>query len=102
MEPVAVIGFSFKLPQGIESTSSLWDTLEHGKNVMTAWPKDRTTIEGFYSADSSRSNKVRCIRGMMYVHMALAVRLMVFISFIRLGATSLTGNSASLTLHFSP
>ncbi|KAI5921037.1 putative polyketide synthase [Camillea tinctor] len=63
MEPIAVIGFSFKLPQGIEDTSSLWDTLKGCKNVMTAWPRDRTSIGSFYSADSSHKNRLHSTGG---------------------------------------
>ena len=59
MEPIAIIGLSFKLPRGIEDTSSFWDTLENGKNVMTPWPEDRTSITGFYEADTSKINRVR-------------------------------------------
>ncbi|KAK6853584.1 hypothetical protein PG995_010396 [Apiospora arundinis] len=63
MEPIAIVGLSFRLPQGIEDTSTLWDTLEKGKNVMTPWPEDRTSIRGFYEADTSKINRLHSIGG---------------------------------------
>ncbi|KAI0407872.1 polyketide synthase PksD, partial [Xylaria palmicola] len=49
MEPVAVVGLSFRLPQGAEDESSLWDVLESRKNVMTTWPESRANIDAFYN-----------------------------------------------------
>ncbi|KAI1382727.1 putative polyketide synthase [Hypoxylon trugodes] len=63
MEPIAIVGFSFKLPQGIEDLSGLWETLEGGKNVMTPWPEDRINIDGFYSMDSSQINRLHSTGG---------------------------------------
>lgn len=58
MEPIAVIGFSFKLPEGAEYESSLWEILENGKNLMREWPESRVTLNGFYDQDSSKTNQV--------------------------------------------
>ncbi|KAI0101308.1 putative polyketide synthase [Nemania sp. FL0031] len=63
MEPIAIVGLSFRLPRGIEDTSSLWDTLVNGKNVMTPWPEDRTSIKGFYEADTSKINRLHSMGG---------------------------------------
>ncbi|KAF2868562.1 polyketide synthase PksD [Massariosphaeria phaeospora] len=56
MEPIAIIGLAFKLPQGAEDDSSLWDILEQGKSVMTSWPKSRANIDAFYESDVDRLN----------------------------------------------
>ncbi|KAI0848452.1 polyketide synthase PksD [Daldinia vernicosa] len=59
MEPIAITGFSFKLPQGAEDESSLWEILKTGRNVMTAWPESRANVEAFYSSDSTLKNVLK-------------------------------------------
>ncbi|KAK3385761.1 polyketide synthase PksD [Podospora didyma] len=44
MEPIAIIGLSFRLPDGAEDVSSFWDMLESGRNVMKEWPESRTNL----------------------------------------------------------
>ncbi|RWA07679.1 hypothetical protein EKO27_g7407, partial [Xylaria grammica] len=56
MEPIAIVGHSFKLPQGIEDDSSLWDLLENARNVMTAWPQSRTNADAFSQSDGNADN----------------------------------------------
>ncbi|KAI1081559.1 hypothetical protein F5B20DRAFT_588591 [Whalleya microplaca] len=56
MEPIAITGFSFKLPQGAEDEDSLWEVLANGKNLMTEWPKDRVNVEGFHDGGSRKPN----------------------------------------------
>ncbi|KAI0509380.1 polyketide synthase PksD [Xylaria bambusicola] len=56
MEPVAVVGLSFRLPQGAEDESSLWEMLQSRRNVMTPWPESRANIDAFYNQDSNRLN----------------------------------------------
>lgn len=56
MEPIAVVGLSFRLPDGVEDVSSFWDMLEQGRNVMKEWPENRTNIETFYKPGSGRKN----------------------------------------------
>ncbi|KAI8966135.1 hypothetical protein F5Y11DRAFT_366391 [Daldinia sp. FL1419] len=53
-DDIAIIGLSFKLPQGAEDESSLWDILEQRKNLMTEWPKSRLNIDSFYNKLRSR------------------------------------------------
>lgn len=59
MEPIAVIGYSFRLPGGVEDALSFWDMLEHGRNMMREWPKSRTNIDTFYKPGSSLKNTAR-------------------------------------------
>ncbi|KAK8007839.1 hypothetical protein PG989_001829 [Apiospora arundinis] len=56
MEPIAIVGLSFRLPQGAENEDSLWDILEAGKNVMTEWPESRANLDAFYSPKPSVHN----------------------------------------------
>lgn len=58
MEPIAIIGFSFKLPQGNEDEASFWETLLDGRTTMTEWPESRMNIEAFYDSDTLQENRV--------------------------------------------
>ncbi|KAI1152215.1 polyketide synthase PksD [Nemania diffusa] len=59
MEPIAIIGFSFKLPQGNEDEASFWETLLDGRTTMTEWPESRMNIEAFYDSDTLQENRLR-------------------------------------------
>ena len=41
LEPVAVVGFAFKLPQDATTTEAFWQMLLYGQLAMTEVPKDR-------------------------------------------------------------
>lgn len=41
VQDIAIVGFSFKLPQGAEDEVKLWDILIHQRNLMTEWPESR-------------------------------------------------------------
>ncbi|KAK8102255.1 hypothetical protein PG984_015401 [Apiospora sp. TS-2023a] len=56
MEPIAIVGISFRLPQGAESEDSLWNILETGRNVMTEWPESRANLDAFPSPKASINN----------------------------------------------
>lgn len=58
MEPIAIIGFSFRLPQGAEDEASFWEMLENGRNVMTEWPKSRANIGALYNGQPRANNTV--------------------------------------------
>ncbi|KAH8890390.1 hypothetical protein GQ53DRAFT_721621 [Thozetella sp. PMI_491] len=57
-DDIAIVGVSFKLPQGAENESNLWDMLEHRRNAMTEWPKSRISLDSFYDADPSSHNRL--------------------------------------------
>ncbi|GAW26209.1 putative polyketide synthase [Rosellinia necatrix] len=59
MGDVAVIGFSFKLPEGADTSSSLWETLEKGRNLVTDWPASRIIRNAFHSEELAKRNKLR-------------------------------------------
>ncbi|KAK7211022.1 hypothetical protein V2G26_018200 [Clonostachys chloroleuca] len=58
MEPIAIIGTSFKLPQSIDDDLALWDLLENARNVMTPWPESRLNLDAFYNPDQSKPNSL--------------------------------------------
>lgn len=53
---VAIIGLAFRLPEGIDDVSGLWDVLEKRKNLMKEWPGSRTRLDSFYQ--QGKVNKV--------------------------------------------
>ncbi|KAK3343522.1 fatty acid synthase S-acetyltransferase [Lasiosphaeria hispida] len=59
-DDIAVVGFSFKLPQGVEDVASFWHVLENRKNLMTDWPESRINVG---SIKSNSYNKVQCRGG---------------------------------------
>ncbi|RCI10159.1 hypothetical protein L249_8593 [Ophiocordyceps polyrhachis-furcata BCC 54312] len=56
MEPFAVVGLSFKMPQEAVNESSLWEVLEQRKNLMTTWPEDRAVIDSFHDRGTKNLN----------------------------------------------
>ena len=56
MDPIAIIGLAFRLPDGAEDVPSFWDMLEHGRNVMKEWPENRANIGTFYKPGSGLKN----------------------------------------------
>lgn len=53
-DDIAVIGFSFKLPQGVEDVEDFWDVLQNRRNLMTPWPESRLNAESFVSGKKSK------------------------------------------------
>lgn len=104
MGDIAVIGFSFKLPDGIETQSDFWDTLENAKNLMTEWPASRINGKAFHSPEMAKRNKVReialrlrsvCERERVRVFLTLTI------SYTLAAGTSSKMTRAHLTLPFS-
>ncbi|GAW24702.1 hypothetical protein ANO14919_142930 [Xylariales sp. No.14919] len=63
MGDVAVVGFSFKLPEGLDTVSSFWETLENGRNVVTDWPASRINGDAFHDAELAKRNKLHARGG---------------------------------------
>ncbi|TLS26121.1 hypothetical protein PpBr36_04786 [Pyricularia pennisetigena] len=59
-DPIAVVGFSFKLPQGVDDVDNFWDVLKTRANLSTDWPDDRISVG---AVRSSQYNKVQCRGG---------------------------------------
>ncbi|EWG35889.1 hypothetical protein FVEG_00079 [Fusarium verticillioides 7600] len=47
MSDIAIVGYSFKLPQGAEDDDVFWDVLENRRNLMTEWPESRVKTDSF-------------------------------------------------------
>ncbi|KAI0868558.1 hypothetical protein GGS24DRAFT_513175 [Hypoxylon argillaceum] len=48
MEVIAIVGLSFRLPQGILDEDGLWDVLREGKNLSSEWPSNRLAIDAHH------------------------------------------------------
>ena len=53
-DDIAIVGFSFKLPQGVEDVDSFWEVLRERRNLMTAWPETRKNAEAFVTGKKSK------------------------------------------------
>jgi len=58
MEPFAIVGLSFRMPQEAVDEAGLWKVLESGENLMTEWPENRANVEAFYDGGSRKQNTV--------------------------------------------
>ena len=61
MEPIAIVGLSYKLPEGDNEDHSFWDNLQRGRSLSRPWPKSRGNIDAFYSSNVAMDNTVSYI-----------------------------------------
>ncbi|KAI1378022.1 hypothetical protein F4677DRAFT_458752 [Hypoxylon crocopeplum] len=54
LPPLAVIGLSFRLPGGAETTDAFWNMLVSKRSASTLTPGNRFNPEGHYNANASR------------------------------------------------
>ena len=59
MEPIAIIGLSFKFPQEAISEDSFWDMIVRKRCASTDVPKDRMNVNAFFSPDTQKQNTVQ-------------------------------------------
>lgn len=59
MEVIAIVGLSFRLPQGILDEDDLWDVLREGKNLSSEWPSNRLAIDAHHDRGVKQQNKAR-------------------------------------------
>lgn len=51
-DDIAVVGYSCKLPQGVEDDYSFWEVLQDRRNLSTEWPASRINIDSFINGKS--------------------------------------------------
>lgn len=66
VEPIAIIGMSFRFPGGAETADEFWKILMEKRCTATTYPEDRFNIDAFWSPDASKQNIVsrriaRCV-----------------------------------------
>ena len=63
MEPIAVVGMSFKMPQDAVDEPGLWDILENRSNVLTDWPQNRAVLNSLLNNTTKNPNTVSLFTG---------------------------------------
>ncbi|MCJ1263260.1 hypothetical protein MMC22_003130 [Lobaria immixta] len=58
IEPVAVVGLSFKLPRDASSVDSFWNILMEQRSTATRFPKDRLSDSAVYHPDPNRRGAI--------------------------------------------
>lgn len=58
LEPIAIIGFSFKFPQNATSSAAFWKMLTERECASTEWPADRLNIDAFQHSNKTKGNTV--------------------------------------------
>ncbi|APA10781.1 hypothetical protein sscle_07g055510 [Sclerotinia sclerotiorum 1980 UF-70] len=56
IEPLAIVGLSFKFPQGMETANSLWKGLASSRSAWSSFPESRLNFDGVYDPDTGRLN----------------------------------------------
>ena len=57
-EPIAVIGFGFKLPQGLCTQGAFWDFLVRGASARTEVPPDRYHAKAFLKSEDAEQTRL--------------------------------------------
>ncbi|KAK8035122.1 hypothetical protein PG993_010117 [Apiospora rasikravindrae] len=57
MEPVAIIGFSFRLPQGTLNEERLWEVMQNRENLTSDWPAERLNIKSFCDNGNTKGTR---------------------------------------------
>lgn len=60
-EPIAIVGFSMRFPQGVESEDSFWKFLVEKRCASTDFPSERLSASARYHPDGSRRDTVSSI-----------------------------------------
>jgi hypothetical protein len=58
MEPIAIIGMSFRFPGGAESSEDFWQMLVGKKCAAAKVPRDRFNVDAFWNPDVKKQNTV--------------------------------------------
>jgi acyl transferase domain-containing protein len=62
-EPIAIVGLGCRLPGGVQSPASLWESLINAQDGITAVPTERWNGNAYYSADRAMAGKVISAQG---------------------------------------
>ncbi|KAI0142269.1 hypothetical protein GGR57DRAFT_508814 [Xylariaceae sp. FL1272] len=57
MEVIAIVGLSFRLPQGTLDEDRLWGVLREGQNLSSEWPSSRLAINAHHDGGVKQQNK---------------------------------------------
>ena len=62
-DDIAIVGYAFELPKGINTNDKLWDVLENGEDVIEEIPKDRWEWKKIYNEDADAAGKAYAYHG---------------------------------------
>lgn len=65
-DDIAVVGFSFRLPQDLNDDMSFWEALDNRRNLMTSCPKDRMDATSFLDTNASKVRLLLCLAAWLY------------------------------------
>lgn len=66
-DDIAIVGYSFKLPQDVNDDQSFWEVLENRRNLRTDWPASRANPASF------ASNKLKRVRALASLYRGVAM-----------------------------
>ena len=58
LEPLAIVGMSWRFPGEANSASSFWDILSHGKSAKSRIPENRFNVDAYYHPSADRNGSV--------------------------------------------
>ena len=53
-DDIAVVGFSFRLPQDVNDDMSFWEVLDGRRNLMTSFPDERMDAKSFLDTNATK------------------------------------------------
>jgi acyl transferase domain-containing protein len=53
-DDIAVVGFSFRLPQNVNENMSFWEVLDNRRNLMTNCPESRMDTKSFLDTNVNK------------------------------------------------
>ncbi|ETS78082.1 hypothetical protein PFICI_10144 [Pestalotiopsis fici W106-1] len=63
MEPMAIIGFSFRLPQDAQDEARFWEVMQNRENLAGEWPETRLNVGSLHDDDSPKRPSTLAARG---------------------------------------
>lgn len=72
LEPLAIVGLSFKFPQDATSPESFWNMIVEGRCASKEFPPDRLNIDSHYNEDTSRLDSLS-LRGAHFLTEGISV-----------------------------
>lgn len=67
-QPLAIVGMACRFPKGLESIEALWNALKLGASAIGPVPKDRWTVDRYYSSNPIAKGKSYIRRGGFLTH----------------------------------
>ncbi|KAF7184331.1 hypothetical protein CNMCM7691_005083 [Aspergillus felis] len=63
LEPLAIVGMSWRFPGEANSASGFWDILSHGRSAKSRIPEDRFNADAYYHPSADRNGSITTKEG---------------------------------------